>query len=90
MIILLIELTCANDSNMEIRRKEKTTNYAKLKRWIAYGWTCHIFSLEVSSRGFVLANSFYELCGALGIEGAKRKSLRDSLSKTALRCSYVV
>ena len=88
-IIILIELTCPNDANLEYWRKEKREKYSKLRRWVTFGWTCHIFSLEVSSRGFVLANSCYELCGALGIEGAKKKSLRNSFSKTALRCSYV-
>jgi len=89
-IIIIIELSCPNDEKLQFRRKEKRDKYSKLKRWVAHGWTCHIFSLEVSSRGFVLANSFFEFCGALGIEGPKKKSLRDTLSKTALRCSYVV
>ena len=89
-IIIIIEITSPNDNNLEYWRKKKRDKYDKLKRWVAYGWACHVFSLEVSSRGFVQANSFYELCAALGIEGPNRKSLRNSLSKIALRCSYVV
>ena len=89
-ILIIVEVTCPNDSNLEFWRKKKRDKYEKLRRWMAYGWTCHVFSMEVSSRGFVLAKSFYELCGAFGIEGPKRKSFMNSLAKTALRCSYVV
>ena len=89
-IIILIELTCPNDANLESWRKKKRDKYAKLRRWVTRGWNLHILSLEVISRGFVLANSFYELCTGLGVDTTKGKSFRDSLSKTALRCSYVI
>ena len=43
-IIIIIELTCPNNNNLELRRTEKRDKYANLKRWMAYGWQCHIFS----------------------------------------------
>ena len=86
-IIVIIELSCPNDRNLEYWRRKKRDKYAKLKRWVAYGWKCHIYSLEVSSRGFVLANSLFEVCDLLGIASSGRKALRDILTKAALRCS---
>ncbi len=87
---MIIELPWPNDEELEFGSKEKRKKYAKLKRWVAYGWKCHIFSIEMSSRGFVLAKSFYELGDALGIESSQRKTSRDSLSKAVSRSSYVV
>ena len=88
--MILIELTSPNDENLEYWRNKKRDRYAEFKTNIAVEWQCHMFSLEVSSRGYVLASSFFELTNALGIQGAKKKKLRDELSKTALRCSYVI
>ena len=70
--------------------KKKRKKYAKLKRWVAHGLNLHILSLAVSSRRFVLANSFNELFDSLGIESSKKKTFRNALSKIALGCSYVV
>lgn len=88
--MILIEVTSPNCENLEYWRQKKRDRYAAFKSNIAVGRQCHIFTLEVSSRGFVLASSFFELMSALGIQGMKKKKLRDTLSKTALRCSYII
>ena len=36
-IVIIIELSCPNDKNLEYWRKKKRDIYAKLKRWVAYG-----------------------------------------------------
>ena len=87
--IIIIELSCLNDKSLAYWRKEKRDKYARLKGWVVYRLKCHIY-LEVSSSGYVLASSFFEVCDLLGIASSRRKALRHILSKAALRCSYVI
>lgn len=89
-IIIIIEVTSPNDESLEIWRKENMDKYSKLKRWMACIRTCRIWSLQVRSPAFDLANSFSGLCSFFGIERPKKESLCGTVSKTMWRWSKCV
>ena len=89
-IVIFIELTCPNDENLEYWNKEKFDKYSELLLNVNPGWTAHLFTLEIGSRGFVLAKSFYNFTNRLGFSGKSSNKLRKLVSSQSLRCSYVI
>ena len=50
---ILIELTCPNDENIDIRRKEKLDKYAHLAYVKNDSWKIHNLTIEVGAKGFL-------------------------------------
>ena len=88
-VAIFIEVTSPNDENLRYWRKKKWKRYIHFCRILNPGWQGHVYTVEVSSRGFVLGESFFEMCHALGIT-SKKNSFKDELSKTVNRSSFVI
>ena len=89
-IAIFCELTYPNEENLEYWNKEKANRYNHLLRIGNHGWNPYLFTLEIGSRGFVLARSFYKFTYPLGFSSSDAKELKNSLSRESLRCSYVI
>ena len=86
--IILIELTCPAEENIEEERSEKKSRYeGLLKDCINAGWKVHLFAIEVGACGFAP----WLLRSCLLRLGFIQRTVRDIIEKasdTALRCSF--
>ena len=54
-IVILIEITCPCEENVEDRHHEKLTKYNLLKEQIiSNGWDCYLYAIEVGARKLCL------------------------------------
>ena len=88
--LVFCELTCLNEENLLSWQKKKEDKYKRLLSSLNKGWIGYLFTLEVGAKGFVVANSFYRFSNFLGLSSRESRSLRDSLSRESLRCSYII
>jgi len=89
--VVLIELTCPIEDNIEgAYASSKRPRYAELEReCIAYGWSTHLYTIVVGSRGYC-ANSVRECLLELGLDRARANKTVQEASSTASRCSYFI
>ena len=88
--VVFCELTCPNETNLFRWQKAKRDKYAGLSSALNCNWKCSLFTLEVSTKGYVMANSYYTFTKFLGLTPAWTRKLRDELSRDSLSCSYVI
>ena len=87
-MVIMIELTCPVEGNIECRHQEKTGKYEELvQECRTNGWKVWFFAVEVGARGYV-AGSFRYCLSRLGLPGAKVKKVCNHVSDTALRWSF--
>ena len=86
--VILIELTCPAEENIEERHSEKISRYeGLLKDCINAGWKVHLFAIEVGACGY--ASCLLRSC--LSRLGFIQRTVRDIIKKashTALGCSF--
>jgi hypothetical protein len=88
--LILIELTVPDEDNIADAAFRKKNKYIELvDACRAAGWEVYFPSVEVGVRGFV-AHSFFACLRLLGVPRATIKRAKSSVSKTALRCSYLI
>ena len=86
--VILIELTCPAEENIEERHSEKISRYECLvKDCVNADWKVHLFTIKVGARRYAACL----LRSCLSRLGFIQKSLRVIIKKvkdTALRCSF--
>jgi len=89
--VIMIELTCPIEDNIEgAYASSKRGRYAELEReCIANGWSPHLFTVVVGSRGYC-AGSVRDCLLELGLDKAQANKTVTEASRTASRCSYLI
>ena len=88
--VLLIELTCPIEDRLSVAHDLKLDRYAGLlTKCEENGWKAHHFPVEVGSRGFV-SFTVKTCLSNLGMSPSQIKKVRQEVSRTALRASYMI
>jgi hypothetical protein len=88
--LILIELTVPNEDNIADAAFRKQAKYHDLvDACRSAGWDTYLQTVEVGVRGYV-AGSFRACLKLLGVNRSAIKRATSSVSKTALRCSYLL
>jgi hypothetical protein len=88
--ILLLELTVPIEERVVAAATRKTIRYRNLANDIASNnWECHLFSIEVGSRGND-ASSLGRCLASLGFTRRERQQLQRTVSDTARKASYFI
>ena len=82
-----LELTCPHELNLETSRQYKEAKYSDVKTIENLPIT--VFTIEVSSLGFVRSDGLKKFCKALNITNPTVRSIRR-LGEMLLRCSYFI
>jgi ubiquitin C-terminal hydrolase len=86
--VVLVELTCPSEENLEIRHAEKLAKYEELvKECKTNGWGADLFAVEVGARGYVAETTRFCLA-KLGLNNTKVRNVCKQVSDTALRWSF--
>ena len=89
-MVVMIELTCPSEENVEVRHSEKVVKYEDLVAGCRCNeWKTIFFAVEVGARGYV-GESTRSCLTKLGLKGALVKKICKQLSDTALRWSFWV
>ena len=89
--IVIVELTIPFEHNFHKAYTRKANRYKSLVAGIEEcGFTCDYFSVEVGSRGIVHQGTSAILRNITGAQRMNVKDLINSLSKCAMKCSYVI
>ena len=87
-IVLIIELTCPCDENMEEWHHVKFLIYEPLSNAIkSNGWKVHLFPIEVGARGYC-STSVKSCLQRLGFSNKQVRTTLKSLSFTSLKSSF--
>jgi hypothetical protein len=89
--VVMIELTCPIEDNIEgAYASSKRGRYAKLeKECIANGWSTHLFTVAVGSRGYC-TESLRTCLLDLGLNRAQVNTTTKEVSSKASWCSYLI
>ena len=89
--VLLIELTCPSEENIEVAQLRKQTRYLQLMDQITSttNWSPSLFTIEVGARGFV-AHSLERTLLRLGISRRILSKVCKRVSIIAARCSFAI
>ena len=88
--VLLIELTCPSEENLEWANQRKRRTYKDLIRNIkANKWFVDYFPIEVGARGYC-AENVRGCLSRLGLPGKKTKALLKDASRTSLVASFTI
>ena len=88
--VILIELTCPAEENIEDARLRKYIKYTPLKSQITDNdWKCHLYTIEVGARGFV-SNSVGRFLRRVGFTNSKISNLTRKISQSVSRCSFAI
>ena len=86
--VVVVELTCPAEENIEERHSEKLGRYEILtKDCISTGWKVHLFAIEVGVRGYA-ACSLRTCLSKLGFTHRSVRGIIKKASDSALRCSF--
>ena len=86
--VILIQLTCPAEENIEERHSEKESRYESLlKDCINAGWKVHLFAIEVGARGYA-ACLLRSCLSRLGFIQRTVRVIIKKASDTALGCSF--
>ena len=88
--VILIELTCPCEENMESWHSTKINKYLALKTIIeSNGWCVELFAVEVGARGYC---SKFVLCcfKKLGFSNTLIRNTIKKLSKSSMECSFCI
>ena len=92
-IISLVELTICFETNFEAANDRKKERYTQLKLDLEdRGYICHLFPLEVGSRGHISKKNKLTLANILTLNkiSLKYNELLTNSSKISLLCSYSI
>ena len=88
--VVIVELTCPCEENMETWHTKKFDKYASLCADIKLNrWSVHLFAIEVGARGYcseTVRNCFRRL----GLNNKVSRSTIKSISSIAMRCSFEI
>ena len=88
--IIIIELTCPCEENMEYWNQEKKDRYADLSSECSQkGWKVAYFSVDVGARGYV-SNSLVFCLKQLGFSNKLSKVVSKNAGDAALRTSFFI
>ena len=86
--VILIELTCLSEENMEERHEAKTKKYAHLVELCKLGgWVCDFFAVEVGARGYC-AKTLPATLKSLGFTNKNCKQICKSVGLVAMKASF--
>ena len=89
--IVIIELTIPFERNFEEAQRRKSVKYASVIAGLEEaGYACTFFSLEVGSRGVISHGAHRFLKDLSGASRKEVKTLLQTLSRSAIKCSYVI
>ena len=85
--VILIELTCPAEENIEEKHSEEISRYeGSLKDCINAGWKVHLFAIEFGARGYAICSLRSCLSRLRFIQRTVRDMMKKA-SRTSLRCS---
>ena len=88
--VILIELTCPCEENMESWHSTKINKYLALKTTIeSNGWSVELFAVEVGARGYC-SNSVLCYLKKLGFHNTLLRNNIKNLSKLSMECSFCI
>ena len=89
--VILIELTCPAEENIEKWRERKLTKYEELAAKIKESsqWKPHVFTIEVGARGFVCKRT-NAILSRFGCSAKEIQKLTKDMSRMAIRCSHFI
>ena len=88
--VILIELTCPCEENMESWHSTKINNYLALKTIIgSNGWCVEVFTVEVGTRGYC-SRSVLCCFKKLGFSNALIRNTIKNLSKSTMECLFCI
>ena len=86
--VVLIELTCPSEENMEERHDGKTKKYAHLVELCNLGgWVCDFFAVEVGARGYC-AKSLPSTLKSLGFTNKIYRQVCKSAGLVSMKASF--
>lgn len=86
--VIVIELTCPCEENMEKWHDTKTDKYSLLLRTIQInGWAVHFFAVEVGARGYC-SDSVRTCLRRLGFPPKSIRCILKLLGSIAMKCSF--
>ena len=82
--VILIELTCPCEENMEARHNVKVNKYLPLKRVIKNkGWSIELFTVEAGTRGYC---SRFVLCCFKSL-GLRNHTINTTIKQVSVQCN---
>ena len=88
--VILIELTCPCEENMESWHSTKINKYLALKATIeSNGWSVELFAVEVGARGYCLKSVLCCL-KKLGFNNTLIRNNMKNVSKSSMECSFCI
>ena len=88
--VILIELTCPCEENIEFWHTDKSTKYLPLKEEIvSKDWSVDIFAIEVGARGFSSKSVAYTL-KRLGYSPKAANKASKDFAAISMRCSFCI
>ena len=88
--VILIELTCPCEENMEAWHHTKVNKYMPLKRVIENnGWNVDLFPVEVGARGYC-SRSVLRCFKSFGLRNCTINTTTKQLSKCSMECSLCI
>ena len=88
--VILIELTCPCEENMEAWHNAKVNKYMPLKSVIENnGWNVDLFAVEVGARGYC-SRSVLCCFKSLGLRNRTINTTIKQLSKCSMECSFCI
>lgn len=86
--VIMIELTCPAEENLDAARARKLKRYAVLCEQIRLnGWVAVLHTVEAGARGFV-GNRFFRVFRELGLSSAQASRACKDVSYVTASCSY--
>jgi hypothetical protein len=88
--VIMVELTCPCEENVEVQHKRKLDKYTDLKADCEIrNWKVHLFAVEVGARGYV-GQSLSSCLRSLGVRNRPLRSCVEAAGDEALRTSFWV
>ena len=88
--MILIELTCPCEENMEAWHNVKVNKYLPLKSVIENnGWSVDLFAVEVGARGYC-SRSVLCCFKSLGLRNRTINTTIKQISKRSMECSFCI
>ena len=88
--VIIIELTCPCEENMDLWHNTKIQKYSHLRSVIqAKGWVVDLFAVEVGARGYSPRSLLCCLL-KLGFPNSLAKKVLAESSKTSMECSFCI
>jgi len=86
--VIMVELTCPCEENIEARNREKLAKYTTLVADCQIAnWKVHLFAVEVGARGYA-AQSLTTCLRLLGLKGRPLRTCVEAAGDEALRTSF--